>query len=81
MANKSVASIIPWHQPEATRIPEKQSRAAKPRKPSKPKSKAKAAASDDELQASDAIEVDTTGMGIDDVVAYLLKLLNSKVSK
>lgn len=31
-------------------------------------------------QASDAIEVDTTGMGIDDVVAYLLGLLNSKVS-
>ncbi|GIM93046.1 (d)CMP kinase [Paractinoplanes toevensis] len=28
--------------------------------------------------ASDAIEVDTTGMGIDEVVAYLLKLLNSK---
>ncbi|MBG0567558.1 (d)CMP kinase [Actinoplanes aureus] len=32
-------------------------------------------------QASDAIEVDTTGMGIDDVVAHLLELLNSKVSK
>jgi cytidylate kinase len=32
-------------------------------------------------QASDAVEVDTTGMGIDDVVAYLLGLLNSKVSK
>jgi CMP/dCMP kinase len=28
--------------------------------------------------ASDAIEVDTTGMGIDEVVAFLLKLLNSK---
>jgi cytidylate kinase len=32
-------------------------------------------------QASDAIEVDTTGMGIDEVVAHILKLLNSKVSK
>ncbi|BBH63349.1 cytidylate kinase [Actinoplanes sp. OR16] len=32
-------------------------------------------------QASDAIEVDTTGMGIDEVVAHLLDLLNSKVSK
>jgi cytidylate kinase len=32
-------------------------------------------------QASDAIEVDTTGMGIDDVVAHLLELLNSNVSK
>ena len=31
-------------------------------------------------QASDAIEVDTTGIGIDEVVAYLLNLLNSKVS-
>ena len=31
-------------------------------------------------QASDAIEVDTTGMGIDDVVAYILGLMNSKVS-
>jgi cytidylate kinase len=30
--------------------------------------------------ASDAVEVDTTGMGIDEVVAYILKLLNSKVS-
>ncbi|GIF26837.1 cytidylate kinase [Actinoplanes tereljensis] len=28
--------------------------------------------------ASDAVEVDTTGMGIDEVVAFLLKLLNSK---
>jgi cytidylate kinase len=32
-------------------------------------------------QASDAIEVDTTGMGIDEVVAHLLTLLNKKVSK
>ncbi|GAA0547789.1 (d)CMP kinase [Paractinoplanes ferrugineus] len=31
--------------------------------------------------ASDAVEVDTTGMGIDDVVAHLLSLLNSKVSR
>ncbi|MEU4245019.1 (d)CMP kinase [Actinoplanes sp. NPDC026619] len=31
--------------------------------------------------ASDAIEVDTTGMGIDEVVAHLLELLNSKVPK
>jgi CMP/dCMP kinase len=31
-------------------------------------------------QADDAIEVDTTGIGIDEVVAYLLNLLNSKVS-
>jgi cytidylate kinase len=31
-------------------------------------------------QASDAIELDTTGMGIDEVVARLLDLLNSKVS-
>jgi CMP/dCMP kinase len=31
--------------------------------------------------ASGAVEVDTTGMGIDDVVAHLLELLNSKVSK
>ena len=31
-------------------------------------------------QASDAVEVDTTGIGIDEVVAYLLTLLNSKVS-
>jgi cytidylate kinase len=38
-------------------------------------------AADPLRQASDAIEVDTTGMGIDEVVAYLLKLLNSKVSK
>ncbi|WP_127508164.1 (d)CMP kinase [Actinoplanes solisilvae] len=30
-------------------------------------------------QASDAVEVDTTGIGIDEVVAYLLNLLNSKV--
>jgi len=31
-------------------------------------------------QANDAIEVDTTGIGIDEVVAYLLNLLNSKVT-
>jgi len=31
-------------------------------------------------QADDAVEVDTTGIGIDEVVAYLLELLNSKVS-
>ncbi|WP_308121404.1 (d)CMP kinase [Paractinoplanes bogorensis] len=30
--------------------------------------------------ADDAIEVDTTGIGIDEVVTYLLNLLNSKVS-
>jgi cytidylate kinase len=38
-------------------------------------------ATDPLRQAGDAIEVDTTGMGIDEVVAYLLGLLNSKVSK
>jgi cytidylate kinase len=38
-------------------------------------------ATDPLRQASDAIEVDTTGMGIDEVVAHLLKLLNSKVSE
>lgn len=38
-------------------------------------------AADPLRQASDALEVDTTGMGIDEVVAYLLRLLNSKVSK
>ena len=37
-------------------------------------------ATDPLRQADDAIEVDTTGMGIDDVVARLLDLLNSKVS-
>jgi cytidylate kinase len=37
-------------------------------------------AADPLRQADDAIEVDTTGMGIDDVVARLLDLLNSKVS-
>jgi CMP/dCMP kinase len=31
-------------------------------------------------RADDAIEVDTTGMGIDEVVAHLLELLNSRVS-
>ncbi|GAA2531430.1 (d)CMP kinase [Winogradskya consettensis] len=31
-------------------------------------------------QASDATELDTTGMGIDDVVTRLLEMLNSKVS-
>ena len=59
MANKSVASIIPWHQPEATGSPEKQSLAAKPRKPSKPKSKSKtkaeAGASDDELHGGEPL--------------------------
>ena len=29
--------------------------------------------------AADAVEVDTTGMGIDEVVAYVLDLLNNKV--
>jgi cytidylate kinase len=29
-------------------------------------------------QASDAIEIDTTGMGIDEVVAHLLKLLSAR---
>lgn len=37
-------------------------------------------ATDPLRQASDALEVDTTGMGIDEVVAHLLSLLNSKVS-
>ena len=37
-------------------------------------------AADPLRQASDAIEVDTTGLGIDEVVARLLDLLNSKVS-
>ncbi|MFI5937843.1 (d)CMP kinase [Actinoplanes sp. NPDC051494] len=31
-------------------------------------------------QASDAVEVDTTGMGIDEVVSHVLQMLNSKVS-
>ncbi|GAB1641554.1 (d)CMP kinase [Krasilnikovia sp. MM14-A1259] len=35
-------------------------------------------ATDPLRQADDAIEVDTTGMGIDEVVAHLLDLLNSK---
>jgi CMP/dCMP kinase len=34
-------------------------------------------ATDPLRQASDALEVDTTGMGIDEVVAYLLKLLHA----
>ncbi|GAA2908857.1 cytidylate kinase [Actinoplanes cyaneus] len=38
-------------------------------------------ATDPLRQASDAIEVDTTGMSIDEVVQHLLALLNSKVSK
>ncbi|GLW33290.1 cytidylate kinase [Actinoplanes regularis] len=38
-------------------------------------------ATDPLRQASDAIEVDTTGMGIDEVVQQLLSLLDSKVSK
>lgn len=37
-------------------------------------------AADPLRQASDAVEVDTTGMGIDEVVAHLLGLLNNKVS-
>lgn len=37
-------------------------------------------AADPLRQADDAIEVDTTGMGIDQVVVHLLDLLNSKVS-
>ena len=37
-------------------------------------------AADPLRQADDAVEVDTTGMGIDDVVAHLLQLLNSKVT-
>ncbi len=37
-------------------------------------------AADPLRQADDAIEVDTTGMGIDDVVAHLMELLNSKVT-
>ena len=37
-------------------------------------------AADPLRQADDAIEVDTTGMGIDEVVVHLLDLLNSKVS-
>jgi cytidylate kinase len=37
-------------------------------------------AADPLRQASDAVEVDTTGMGIDEVVAYVLGLLNNKVS-
>ena len=37
-------------------------------------------AADPLRRADDAIEVDTTGMGIDEVVAHLLDLLNSKVS-
>ena len=61
MADESVASIIPWHSPRATKSPEKGSRVAKPRKPSKPKSnprsksKTKAAASDDELGSSESL--------------------------
>ncbi|MEU8611155.1 (d)CMP kinase, partial [Actinoplanes sp. NPDC048791] len=31
-------------------------------------------------QADDAVTLDTTGMGIDEVVATLLSMLNSKVS-
>jgi cytidylate kinase len=38
-------------------------------------------AADPLRQATDALEVDTTGMGIDEVVSYLLKLLNSKATK
>jgi cytidylate kinase len=39
-----------------------------------------ARATDPLRQSSDAVEVDTTGLGIDDVVAHLLELLNAKVS-
>jgi CMP/dCMP kinase len=38
-------------------------------------------ATDPLRQSSDAIEVDTTGMSIDEVVTHLLELLNKKVSK
>lgn len=59
MADESVASIIPWHQRQATKSPEKRSRTAKPRKPPKPKSKSKteaeAGASDDELHAAEPL--------------------------
>jgi cytidylate kinase len=37
-------------------------------------------AADPLRRADDAVEVDTTGMGIDDVVAHLMHLLNSKVT-
>jgi cytidylate kinase len=37
-------------------------------------------ATDPLRQASDAVEVDTTGMGIDEVVTYLLELLNKKAN-
>jgi cytidylate kinase len=37
-------------------------------------------ATDPLRRADDALEVDTTGMGIDEVVAHLLSLLNNKVS-
>jgi cytidylate kinase len=37
-------------------------------------------AADPLRQADDAVEVDTTGMGIDEVVAHLMHLLNSKVT-
>ncbi|GAA3344824.1 (d)CMP kinase [Amorphoplanes nipponensis] len=37
-------------------------------------------AADPLRQADDAVTVDTTGMGIDEVVAHLLSMLNSKVS-
>jgi cytidylate kinase len=37
-------------------------------------------AADPLRQADDAITLDTTGIGIDDVVAQLLSMLNSKVS-
>src|SRR5262249_4342448 len=61
MADESVASIIPWHSPQAGKSPAKGSRVAKPRKPSKPKSnpgsksKTKAAASEDELRSSESL--------------------------
>ena len=37
-------------------------------------------AADPLRQADDAVEVDTTGLGIDEVVAHLLSLLNNKVT-
>jgi len=58
MADESVASIIPWHPPQATKSRVKPARVAKPRKASKAKPKPAArtkAAADDELQGSDAL--------------------------
>jgi hypothetical protein len=63
MADESVASIIPWHPPQATKPQPKPARVAKPAsKPRKPKAKPKSAtkpkaatAADDELHDSDAL--------------------------